>query len=119
MGHRLIQVVPEQPQPIEPLGQSPHEFALAAHVLMKEQKHQLQQNRRSDRGVAVAAVRVRHHRTRERKVDHRTDPAQGMIRSRPALKIDLITKQSLLPLVWSHHDARFRRHSALRVLTGR
>ena len=104
---------------IQTLGQHPHQFALALHVVEEEQEHQLEDHFRISGDVAVVAITMRHFLPHETEVDPRADRAQGMISTNTPIQIHLITEHLFLPVVESHHIAEDRRGSLRGVQSSR
>jgi hypothetical protein len=102
-GRGFVEVVTQEPEIIQAFGQALHEFALAGHVIEKEQEHELDQDDGIDAFVAVAAIAAGDLRAHEGEVDDLSDAAQRMITADPVLQINPIAEERLLRLVNAHH----------------
>src|SRR5439155_26683930 len=85
---------------IHPISQLFHQLPLAGNIVIKKQKHQLQDHHRINRNIARTSIAIANRRHRERKVQQRIDLTQWMICADAVFQIDTIGEEALLLLSW-------------------
>ena len=93
VGDVGVQVVTQEPEPVQALGECVHQLTLGADVVEDEKEHQLEDHRRRNGDVAVAAILVLDLVVDEVEVDNLTNPAQRMVAPDPLFKIQPQEKQ--------------------------
>jgi hypothetical protein len=79
VGDLGVDVVAQEPQPVQAERQRFHEFAFGAHVLEHEQEHEFEDDGRRDRGVSVVPVGAFYFIVNEVEVDDLQDTTKDMI----------------------------------------
>jgi hypothetical protein len=69
VGDLGVDVVVQEPQPVQAERQCFQQFAFGAHVIEHEQEHEFENDRRRDGGVSIVPVRVFYFRIDEVEID--------------------------------------------------
>ena len=69
VGQKLVEIVAQVPADTEAVGGDLHQLALGAQILQKENKLELKENHRVDRGPPARSIAVSNQFAYEREVD--------------------------------------------------
>jgi len=83
VGDLRVEVVTQEPEPVQPLRKGGHELALGPDVVKDQKKHQLQYHRGRNRYVAPRPIFVRHFAVDEVKVHPRRDLPERVVPADP------------------------------------
>jgi hypothetical protein len=79
MPNHIVQAVTQKPHVIEPFWDDAHQFALAAHVVQKQQQHHFDDHGWIFGNVALGSIEVRHFFLDEIELEQLIEFAQRMI----------------------------------------
>lgn len=99
----FVEVVAEEPEVIQALGQPLHQFAFAGHVIEEEQEHELGQDDGIDALVPVVAIETGGFGAHEGEVDDLGDAAQRVVLADAVFEVDPVAEELRLRLVDTHH----------------